>query len=248
VTGRPVAALHGVSVAYGARVALDDVTLSIRAGERVGLVGPSGAGKSSVLGGLVRPAAGTVELFGRDPGTLRGAGQRRLRARVGTVHQQLHLVGPLKVVHNVNAGRLARWSAGRALWSLVRPQGVDEVRGALARVGLADRISDRTDTLSGGQQQRVALARLMVQAPDLILADEPVSALDPALSAEVLDVLAELAAEPGRALVVSLHDAGWARRSCDRLVGLVAGRVVFDSPVGAVTDDVLRDLYAGALG
>jgi phosphonate transport system ATP-binding protein len=183
-----------------------------------------------------------VEVLGRDPSALRGRALRRLRARVGTVHQHLELVGPLRVLHNVNAGRLGSWPAARAAWSLLRPQGVPEVVGALERVGLADRVFDRTDTLSGGQRQRVAVARLLVQDPDLVLADEPASALDPVLADAVLGLLAAPASRGG-ALLVALHDPVLALRHCDRVVGLAAGRVVLDAPAAALTVPDLAAFY-----
>ncbi|WP_235494498.1 phosphonate ABC transporter ATP-binding protein [Geodermatophilus sp. Leaf369] len=220
--------------------------LTVRAGERVAVVGASGAGKSTLLAvanGSVVPTAGRVQVLGTDPAGLTGAALRRLRARVGTVHQHLELVGPLRVVHNVNAGRLGRWSAGRAAWSLVRPQGVEEVVAALDRVGLADRVYDRTERLSGGQQQRVALARVLVQRPELVLADEPASALDPALADTALELLGELAADTGGALVVCLHDPALALRHCDRVVGLRAGRVVLDAPATELTLSALEAFY-----
>ena len=235
-----------MQVRFGGTTALTGVELTVEAGERVAVVGPSGAGKSTLLAlanGSVTPTAGTVEVLGAVPAALRGRALRRLRARVGTVHQHLELVGQLRVVHNVNAGRLARWSAGRAAWSLVRPQGLPEVLAALTEVGLADRVFERTDRLSGGQRQRVAVARLLVQRPELVLADEPASALDPVLTDRVLELLAGLAAEQGGALVASLHDPGLALAHCTRVVGLVAGRVVLDAPTSALTATDLIGLY-----
>ena len=210
------------------------------------VVGPSGAGKSTLIAlanGSVVPTAGSVEVLGTATAELGGRALRRLRGRVGTVHQHLDLVGQLRVVHNVNAGRLARWPAWRAAWSLARPQGVPEVLAALTRVGLADRVFERTDRLSGGQQQRVAVARLLVQRPELVLADEPASALDPVLGDRVLDLLAELATERGGALVAALHDPALALRHCTRVVGLVAGRVVLDAPAASLTVGDLADFY-----
>ena len=215
-------------------------------GERVALVGASGAGKSTLLAvanGSVLPTAGSVRVLGTELGA---RPPRRLRARVGTVHQSLELVGRLRVVHDVNAGRLAEWSAVRAAWSLVRPQGLPEVLAALERVGLADRAFERTERLSGGQQQRVAIARLLVQQPDLVLADEPASALDPVLADRALTLLGELALARGGALVAALHDPGLVRRHCDRVVGLADGRVVLDRPVAALSAADLAGLYGAA--
>ncbi|MGH9164004.1 MAG: phosphonate ABC transporter ATP-binding protein [Acidimicrobiales bacterium] len=238
--------LRGVGVRYGSSWAIEDVDLDVAAGQRVALVGPSGAGKTtliSVLNGSLLPTAGTARVLGVDVATLRGRTRRRLQQRVGTVHQQLHLVGPLRVVHNVNAGRLGRWSLARAAWSLVSPREVDSVRAALARVGIAEKLYERVDRLSCGQQQRVALARVLVQEPEAILGDEPVASLDPARGREVMDLLAGLAVESGTCLVVSLHAFELAVSSCERIVGLRSGRVVFDVPAGEVTDAMAADLY-----
>ncbi|WP_249933366.1 ATP-binding cassette domain-containing protein [Blastococcus sp. CCUG 61487] len=220
--------------------------LAVAAGERVAVVGASGAGKSTLLGvlnGSVEPRAGSVLVLGTDPSVVRGRELRRLRARVGTVRQHLELVGPLRVVHNVNAGRLASWSPLRAAWSLLRPQGVEDVRAALTRVGLAERLFERTDRLSGGQRQRVALARLLVQHPELVLADEPASALDPALADSALSLLGELALADGGALLACLHDPELALRHCDRVVGLVDGRITVDSPTAGLTVADLEEFY-----
>ncbi|GAB3192569.1 ATP-binding cassette domain-containing protein [Geodermatophilus arenarius] len=222
--------------------------LTVGPGERVAVVGASGAGKSTLLAvanGAVPPSSGTVEVLGQDPAALRGRALRRLRARVGTVHQHLELVGPLRVVHNVNAGRLGGWPAARAAWSLLRPQGLPEVLAALERVGLADRVFDRTDALSGGQRQRVAVARVLVQDPELVLADEPASALDPALSGRVLELLGGPASRGG-ALLAALHDPALALRCCDRVVGLAAGRVVLDVRAASLSVRDLADFYGAA--
>jgi len=235
-----------VEVRFGERTALTGVDLEVAAGERVAVVGASGAGKSTLLGvldGTVTPTAGAVQVHGTDPSTLRGRQLRRLRARTGTVRQHLDLPGPLRVVHNVNAGRLGSWSAARAAWSLLRPQGTADVRAALDRVGLADRMFERTDRLSGGQRQRVAVARLLVQQPELVLADEPASALDPALADTVLSLLGELAVSQGGALIACLHDPALGLRHCDRVVGLDGGRVVLDGPSSTLTVAALERFY-----
>ena len=231
---------------YGGTTALTGVDLVVAAGERLAVVGASGAGKSTLLGvldGSVPPASGDVRVHGVDPTSVRGRELRRLRGRTGTVRQHLDLPGPLRVVHNVNAGRLGSWSTARAAWSLLRPRGTAEIGAVLDRVGLADRMYERTDRLSGGQRQRVAVARLLLQQPELVLADEPASALDPALADVVLELLGELAAERGGALVACLHDPALALRHCDRVVGLDRGRIVLDAPTDSLTVAALERFY-----
>lgn len=239
---------QGVTVRYdGNRVpALDDLNLEVAAGERVALVGPSGAGKSTIIAlanGLTLPTRGTVEVFGVDTRHLGHGGHRSTRARIGTVHQDFALVGPLRVVHNVAAGRLGRWGRARALRSLIRPTDLDEIRDRLSLVGIGGKLWDRVDRLSGGQQQRVAIARVLFQEPDLLLADEPVSALDPARSDAVMKVLVAATDGPRSALLASLHDAPLAQIHCERMVGLRHGRVVFDTRAGDVSTRMLTDLY-----
>lgn len=226
--------------------ALDDVSLRVGAGERIAIVGPSGAGKSTVLAlanTSLSPTSGTVRVFGEDPSGRTDAELRSLRVRVGTIHQQLHLAGPLRVVHNVNAGHLGHWSPWRAWWSLVRPAGVDDARAALDSLGIADKLWERTDNLSGGERQRVAIARVLVQNAELILADEPISALDPSRGREVLDALCGVAAKGGRSLLVSLHAFDLAMEYFDRIIGLREGRVVFDRRPAEISADDAAALY-----
>ncbi|WP_104108259.1 ATP-binding cassette domain-containing protein [Nocardioides sp. 616] len=238
-----VVSLRGATVTYDGRPALDRVDLEVRSGERVALVGPSGAGKSTLLGlcaGRVLPTSGEVEVLGQPLNRVSGATLAQVRRRIGTIDQGLNLVGRLAVVHNVNGGNLGRWSTWHALTSLVRPREVEQARAALERAGIGDLLMARTEDLSGGQQQRVALARVLVQDPDLVLADEPVSSLDPARADDVMRLLCETVATPDRTLLVSLHDFELAVRRADRVVGLREGRVLFDLPAAAV-DRGLRD-------
>lgn len=235
-------------------VALDGADLTVHDGERVALVGRSGAGKSTLInllnGRLVLDGAlieGRVEILGVDPRGVRGRSGRRHARRIGTIRQDHDLVGPLRVIHNVNAGRLGTWSTGRALRSLVRPAEQAEAGRALALVGLDSAVIDvRVDELSGGQRQRVALARVLRQAPDLVLADEPVASLDPALSEAVLDLLATPPAGSWTTSVVSLHQPEYARRFADRVVGLRRGRIDFDVPVAELTDQLLASVYSAS--
>jgi phosphonate transport system ATP-binding protein len=222
------------------------VDLRIAPGERVALIGPSGAGKSSLLSllnGTLAPSEGTVRALDRDLAELRPSELRRLRRAVGTIHQQHDLVGPLRVVHNVNAGRLGRWPVWRAAWSLLSPRGIDDVSAALHRVGIADKLTERTERLSGGEQQRVAIARVLVQDPEAILADEPIASLDPERGRDIVDLLVELGRERQTTLVVSLHDVGLALGHFERIVGLRAGRVAFDAAPDEVSPASIASLY-----
>lgn len=210
------------------------------------LIGPSGAGKSTVLrlaSGLTLPTSGEVQVLGLASQQLGKRANRATRARIGIISQDFSLVGPLRVASNVAAGRLGRWGWLRAIRTLIKPGPIEEINDALTRVGIPEKIWDRADQLSGGQQQRTAIARSLFQNPDLLLADEPVSALDPARSDAVMAVLADAASAEGKALVASMHDAPLAIRHCDRIIALRSGRLQFDLPSSEVTDALLEELY-----
>lgn len=244
--GEAMFALNGVTKRYGAVTALRAIDLRVDPGERVALVGPSGAGKSTLLGllnGSILASEGVVGVMGRDVARLSRGELRRIQRRIGTIYQQLHLVDSLRVIHNVNAGHLGRWSLARAALSLVWPQAVPVAAAALTRVGIPEKLYARTDELSGGQQQRVAIARVLVQAPSAILADEPISSLDPERGREVVELLCDLSRRDGTTLVASLHAVVIARSHFDRIVGLRDGAIVFDRPAGSVEDGMVERLY-----
>ncbi|MBW3577576.1 MAG: ATP-binding cassette domain-containing protein [Actinobacteria bacterium] len=236
--------MDAVTHRYGDVHAVRDVNLSIAAGETVALVGPSGAGKTTVLrlvAGMLRPTAGRVLLHGQHLEGLQPG--RDLTGLVGMVQQRLDLVPQLSVKHNVHAGSLGRWSLARALAALLLPLEQPAARAAVRRVGIDHKFHQRVSRLSGGEQQRVALARLLVQEPRIVLADEPVASLDPARADDLLALLARLARESGNTLVASLHAPQLARRHFGRMVGLRDGRVVFDRAAAAVTAELLDDVY-----
>ncbi|MGI9045642.1 MAG: phosphonate ABC transporter ATP-binding protein [Burkholderiales bacterium] len=240
--------LNNVSLIHiGGNRALHDISLELKSGERVAIIGPSGAGKTSLLRILttsLRPTGGEVSLLGQDPWRLKRKALRRLRARIGTIHQAPPLPPRQRAVTAVLAGRLGRWPAWKALASLVYPLDSAGAKAALARLDLGERLFERCDRLSGGQRQRVAIARILYQQPDLILADEPVSSMDPALSDRVVGELHSEAASRKITLIASLHAVDLALRWFPRIVGVKAGQIVFDLPPVRVHDDMLRDLYA----
>ena len=246
----PAAALLAASVRYGALEALAPTTLVIERGERVAIVGPSGAGKSALLRLLntsLAPTAGAVEVLGHSISRLSARALRTLRARIGTVYQQLWMVPRATVMQNVVAGRLGRMSLPRALAALGSRREAERVAAVLERVGIAGKLHERFDRLSGGEQQRVAVARALYQEPDLIVADEPLASVDPARAAEIAALLA--GAFDGRTVVVSTHRLEPLLPHVGRVVGLRAGVVTFDKAATAVTLDDLGQLYeASAAG
>ena len=240
----PILNLQNVSKSYPNTQALESLSVTIHSGERVALAGPSGSGKTTLLylmAGLLQPDRGELSIDGHSLAQLTPG--KQLSSLVGLVHQQYDLVPHLPVVHNVLAGRLGQWSLLRSLASLVWPQERHLAETALAQMGIGDKINQRTSHLSGGEQQRVAIARLMVQSPKVVLADEPVASLDPALSEEMLGLLAELTSQANRTLVVSLHSPYLIQKYCSRVLGLREGRLVFDIPSAQLTEPVLDQLY-----
>ncbi|MFZ5557982.1 MAG: phosphonate ABC transporter ATP-binding protein [Pseudomonadota bacterium] len=227
--------------------AIERVNLRIAEGERVAVIGPSGAGKTSLLrlvGTALRSGEGRLHLDGVDPWRLPRRALRRLRARIGTIHQAPPLPPRQRVVTAVLAGRLGQWPLWKSLASLAYPLDVAGARRALARLDLAERLFDRCDRLSGGQLQRVGAARVLYQQPALLLADEPVSALDPQLADLTVGELNRDAIERGATLVASLHAVDLALRWFPRVVGLRSGGIAFDLPPVRVTEAMLRALYA----
>ena len=237
--------LRGVEKRFGDVVAVGSISLAVRQGETVALLGPSGAGKSTMLrlmAGEIEPTSGVIELSGRELANLTPG--RELASLVGMIHQQFDLVPNLSALQNVLAGRLGEWGFFRSLVSLAAPLEREVAMAALRRLGVEDRAGLRAGRLSGGEQQRVAIARVLVQGPALILADEPVASLDPARAEEVLDLLVGLAERDGRTLVASMHSVGMARQRFGRLIGLRNGESSFDLPAREVTDGMLESLYA----
>ena len=241
--------LRGLRKVFGdGSVAVDDISLTVGRGEHVAFIGPSGAGKTTlfrILNLTLRPTEGTLALDGREVAALSDAELRRARTRIGTIYQQQNLVGRLRVVHNVLAGNLGRWSTLTALSSLVRPHGAADAERALARVGIPEKLYARTDELSGGQQQRVAIARVLVQDPDIILADEPISSVDPSLAVTIVTLLRDLSHETRKTLLMNLHSVELALAYFPRIVGIRDGRVHFDLAPDKVSGEFLADLYAG---
>ncbi len=230
------------------QAALNGINLHVLRGEKVALIGPSGAGKTTLfrlLNCTLRPTSGKIWMNGEDIEALHGKKLRQARHLIGSIYQQHNLVLRLRVVHNVLSGQLGRWSTLRSLVSLLRPADMELARRALSQVGIADKILERTDELSGGQQQRVAIARVLVQNPEVILADEPVSSVDPTLASTIVRLLIDISQSTRKTLIVSLHTVDLALAYFPRVIGIKGGTVAFDLSPDKITEAMLDDLYSG---
>ena len=248
--------VSGLRCEVAGRAVLQLPRLQIRAGERVALIGPNGAGKTTLLrclGAQARPAAGRVRVLGQEVPTLQGRALRRWRCDVAQVMQSLHLVGRLTVLDNVLIGSLGRrsgWRDAARTW-LRWPAAADvaAAQAALADVGLQHLAPERTDRLSGGERQKAALARLLMQRPQLVLADEPTAALDPAAAEAVCRLLggtalqAAGAAAPPATLITVVHNPALLPWLADRVLALRQGEQAFDLPLAQVTPALLTQLY-----
>ncbi len=236
--------LNEIGKRYERKIVLSSLSIVIKKGEIIALIGPSGAGKTTllnILANIVKPDKGSLKIDQRP--SLEYKKGKQLAKKVGIIRQQFDLVPQLPVIHNVLAGRFSDWGLFKSLLSLIFPQEKEQVHKALERVGLSDKMYEKTSNLSGGEQQRVAMARLLLQKPEAILADEPVSSLDPARAEDVLSMLTSLAKEENQTLVTVLHSVEYARKYFDRIIGMREGKIHFDLPSKEVTGQMLSELY-----
>jgi phosphonate transport system ATP-binding protein len=212
------------------------------------IIGPSGTGKSTLIrciNRLVEPTAGAVLFDGTDLTRLSRAELRLARRRIGMVFQEYNLVERLSVMENLLCGRLGYVSPLRAWLRRYPPEDIARAFELLDTVGLAAHAQARADSLSGGQRQRVGIARAMMQQPQLLLADEPTSSLDPKTSVEIMSLMKSLSDAHGFPVIVNIHNVELARRFADRVVGMTGGRVVFDGAPSALAESHLKEIYGG---
>jgi phosphonate transport system ATP-binding protein len=226
--------------------ALSGVSFSVAAGEVVGLIGPSGAGKSTLIrcvNRLVEPTSGQVFLGDLELTRLSRGRLREARRRIGMIFQEFALVERLTVMENVLSGRLGYVSFWRSFLRRFPQADVEKAFQLLERVGLTEHVDKRADALSGGQRQRVGIARALEQDPELLLVDEPTASLDPKTSRQIMRLIAEICAERQLATVINIHDVALAQQFVGRIIGLRAGKIVYDGPPSGLSQDTLVAIY-----
>tara|TARA_R110002124_G_scaffold9586_1_gene49165 strand:- start:6564 stop:7394 length:831 start_codon:yes stop_codon:yes gene_type:complete len=238
--------ISNVSRRFGDKLAVSDVTLEIPQGQMVGIIGRSGAGKSTLLrmiNRLTNVSEGSISFDGVQVSSLRGRDLRNWQRDCAMIFQQFNLVPRLDVITNVMLGRLNHRSTLLSLLQIFTEEEQLLALQALERLDIAQTATQWAQTLSGGQQQRVAIARALMQGPRMILADEPIASLDPRNAKIVMDSLADINRENGLTVITNLHTLDTARAYCGRIIGMAAGRVVFDGTPDQLTTEVARQLY-----
>jgi phosphonate transport system ATP-binding protein len=226
--------------------ALHGISFTVDEPQVVAVIGSSGAGKSTLIrciNRLISPSDGSIRLKDIELTTLNRRNLRHARRRMGMIFQEYNLIERLTVMENVLSGRLGYVSFWQAFRRNYPPEDVSAAYKLIERVGLEGRHNARADALSGGQRQRVGIARALMQAPDLLLVDEPTASLDPKTSRQIMRLISELAHERGTPALVNIHDVGLAQDFSDRVIGLSDGIVVFDGPASGLDADVLTAIY-----
>ncbi len=230
--------------------ALKNVSLEIEQGEFVAIIGLSGAGKSTLLRTINKMhdiTDGTLNVNGQDVKELKGKELRRFRRRLGMVFQSFNLVTRTTVIKNVLTSRVPDMPLWKSIIGLYSKEDKVAALEALDKVGILDKAYVRADQLSGGQQQRVALARTLAQNPELILADEPVAALDPITAAQVMDDFKKINREMNISILINIHHVDLALKYADRVIGIKAGEIVYDGPAKDVNGEILKQIYGREL-
>lgn len=230
--------------------ALNDVSLEIEQGEFVAIIGLSGAGKSTLLRTINKMhdfTDGTLEVNGQSVKDLKGKELRHFRRKIGMVFQSFNLITRTSVIKNVLTSRVPDLSPIKSLFGIYSKEDKIAALEALDKVGILDKAYFRTDKLSGGQQQRVALARTLAQNPEIILADEPVAALDPVTAKEVMNDFKRINKEINISVLINIHHVDLALEYADRVIGIKAGKIIYDGPSDQVDDEVLEKIYGRKL-
>ena len=226
--------------------AVNGISLEINEGEIIGIIGRSGAGKSTLLrmiNRLVEPSEGFVEFNDLNITSLKGKALRKWRSECAMIFQQFNLVERIDVLTNVLIGSLGRnYNFLNLIGIFSKKEKINALKN-LDRFDLSEKALQKAGTLSGGQQQRVAIARALMQKPKILLADEPISSLDPKNAQRVMDDMLKINREDGITIICNLHSLDVAKKYCDRLIGLSDGKVVFEGVPDDLTTEISKELY-----
>ena len=230
--------------------ALKNISLEINQGEFVAIIGLSGAGKSTLLRTINRMhdiSEGSLTVNGQEVNDLKGKELRKFRRKVGMVFQSFNLVTRTTVINNVLTSRVPDMPLWKSIIGLYSKEDKVIALEALDKVGILDKSYVRADQLSGGQQQRVALARTLAQKPEIILADEPVAALDPITATQVMDDFKKINKELNMSVLINIHHVDLALKYADRVIGIKAGEIVYDGSAKDVDSEILKQIYGREL-
>lgn len=236
--------VEDLSKNFGGHQVLNSISFKVCEGERVALIGPSGSGKSTLINILTRSIGfdgGTIKIDGKSMEDY--TDNRDYAQKIGVIRQQFDLVRELEVIHNVLAGNLHSWSFLTSLRSLIQPVNPDQALQALSDVGIEEKAFNVTSSLSGGEQQRVAIARLIVQNPEIFIADEPIASLDPTRANSIMDLLTSMAYEKNKTLFASMHSVEHVLKFFDRVIGIRAGDIVVNEKIENISSGTLDQLY-----
>jgi len=226
--------------------AVNGISLEINEGEIIGIIGRSGAGKSTLLrmiNRLIEPSEGSIEFNDINITSLKGKALRKWRSECAMIFQQFNLVERIDVLTNVLIGSLGRnYNFLNLIGVFSKKEKINALKN-LDRFDLSEKALQKAGTLSGGQQQRVAIARALMQKPKILLADEPISSLDPKNAQRVMDDMLKINKEDGITIICNLHSLDVAKKYCDRLIGLSDGKVVFDGAPDDLTTEISKELY-----
>ena len=237
---------RNLTLGYGSKKVLHNLNLNIEKGEFLSIIGPSGVGKSTLLMGINATTSilgGDFQVLGQDLNSLKNQEIKALRAKIGVIFQGFNLVARMSVLNNIASGMLANKSLLAALFKYYNRQQYEQVYEYMKVVGIEAEALSRCDCLSGGQKQRVAIARAIAQKPEIILADEPISSLDPVSARRVMETLKHANEKYGITVVSTLHQLNYAKEYCNRVIGINQGKIVYDGPPHELSAATIERIY-----